>query len=945
MENLTIFRARQALQADDLTNLGLYARDSLDHIVNDGIASGAAYWGFTATKTAATQVTLTAGRYYNLGAVYPIVAPTVVDLFSSLPLVTQKWVAIVAWGTDTQQNVQPRMFLIDPVARTTEPQSQPMEDERRGNIGTVAGIEGPQPNQPVTDSTVVPIAYVLMDTSGIIQVVQNLATQLPNLTDVEGAVESIEVWQSQVSAQLDSLATALANISAQLRGFESITDAQALWSKLNALTIKVNSIPAPVNPFIFYGTKYFLDNSGSDVGNGSFAATISEGITFPKGNSSSSAISLLNSLDPNVKQANGYILPTYIPKLRYTCSSHDNDLNISSFVFRSGAPFIMLTARRHRFRYGECFHPTSSADWWQVGGFDPIYANLAFIGESAFTQIATTTYLETVSPSDPYEVHGTYFGVRRSSFWQDAYLDAPYWNRITTTTNFSGQMVSQVFLNAQDGWLTNLGLFFTALGSSGDVDVHIHNVDANGAPDIANVIGHVHVAFADLQLATTVISGTTVLANLSFNDPRGLGLQNFALTHPGFSFIIGGGDGIELIGPRVFSNLVETTISIPPVFLQAGKRYAITVTTAGQHFLAMSTNDFLIWNDHHWYWDTTNVWKIDVSRVFHMNLYYASWGFKPSGGNIANNQLRYDIQMTSLQLPGGIMAIDVLAQAEVPSACSLSYQVQLGGQWYPLDIAGTGPDLSGLPALLPFKVVFQGTTDIMPGLSLTHSQVQLSRPASALTYLSTSQALGSPATQMKITTILSNFNGGSHTMAAKIKANSTTYTATTVNDATLADGTLQRDSIFNFGGAHASGTVTFTTNPASGTVTIGGTAVTATTSTPTGSQFAQGANLAASLVNLVAFLQASLDPQLQQCTYSASGTVLTVTYANAGTVGNSFTLATTISGATASGATLTGGLTPTPVNSYVVEIDGTTSGVGSTFRVIEESDFAKAGPV
>ena len=97
--------------------------------------------------------------------------------------------------------------------------------------------------------------------------------------------------------------------------------------------------------------------------------------------------------------------------------------------------------------------------------------------------------------------------------------------------------------------------------------------------------------------------------------------------------------------------------------------------------------------------------------------------------------------------------------------------------------------------------------------------------------------------------------------------------------------------------------------------------------------------------NLLAHLNASLDPNLQQATYAASGTVLTVTYANAGTIGNSFTLTTTVSGATASGATLSGGLTSTPVNSYVVELDGTTSGAGSTFRIIEETDYAKAGPV
>src|ERR1035437_10338057 len=113
MENQVIFRDRQELQSGDLNNVEQYARDSIDHVVNDAITSGPAYSGFSVSKTAATQVRVAPGRFYNAGAVYPLTTSTVLDAFNNLPLVTQKYVAIVTWGTDIQTGVQPRDFLLD----------------------------------------------------------------------------------------------------------------------------------------------------------------------------------------------------------------------------------------------------------------------------------------------------------------------------------------------------------------------------------------------------------------------------------------------------------------------------------------------------------------------------------------------------------------------------------------------------------------------------------------------------------------------------------------------------------------------------------------------------------------------------------------------------------------------------------------------------------------
>ncbi len=114
----------------------------------------------------------------------------------------------------------------------------------------------------------------------------------------------------------------------------------------------------------------------------------------------------------------------------------------------------------------------------------------------------------------------------------------------------------------------------------------------------------------------------------------------------------------------------------------------------------------------------------------------------------------------------------------------------------------------------------------------------------------------------------------------------------------------------------ATGTVTFSANPtASDTLTIAGSAITFVASGATGMQVNIGANLAATLANLLTFLNASADTGLVKATYGLGGSVLTITAnqtvsagANAGSAGNALTLAKVSTAITLSGATLAGGV-------------------------------------
>ena len=113
------------------------------------------------------------------------------------------------------------------------------------------------------------------------------------------------------------------------------------------------------------------------------------------------------------------------------------------------------------------------------------------------------------------------------------------------------------------------------------------------------------------------------------------------------------------------------------------------------------------------------------------------------------------------------------------------------------------------------------------------------------------------------------------------------------------------------GAVSATGSIVFTANPlANATVTLNGSAVTFVASGATGNQVNIGATLAATLQSLSLFLNASSDTQISKCNYSTTvaTTTLGVSFKTAGTTGNSFTLATNVSGATVSAGTLSGGV-------------------------------------
>lgn len=728
MERTVIYRDRQELQSADLNATQEFVRASLDHVVRDSIEGGKAYAGFSASKTSATEVTLSPGRLYAGGAVYARGEDVVVDLFNVLPLITKKRVAIVAYGQEVETDVQPRDFLIDAQTGMTEPQSVAMESLRRAEISTVAGTEGPDPSHPATDANVTVIAYVMLDTTGVVSIEQWQATQLPNLRNIAGRTIALESWRGQISGQVDTLRTDLSALADRMTGFASKAEIAELTEELEVIRQEVY---APAS-YVYYGTEHFLTEDGSNTAHPDYDAVVEEGIRFPHTGSQTAELALLNPNNVYVTAASGFVLPKYAHAIRLDLTGYASEARLAQYTYET-TQIRQLSRARTRLRYGSSKTVCTNARWWRQGTYDPV-ANVFRVGAETWE----------VAADDRRNALINHRWIRVTRFWVDTY-DEPYWEHVTTSDTINGQQVAQTFLNSQDGWLSQVGLYFSRKAASGDVTLLVTET-AYGMPDLSRVISRTTLPMADIQVG-------------AISTEAGL------------------------------PSLVETRLPLTPTYLRAGRRYAMVLVTTGDHYVAMTNTDNGVVQGTFFVSTDGAFFAGNLVDDMKLRLYFAKF-----------ERPRVSVELTSFQLAGGILDLDVTIPGITPPACRSDIEVQVNGAWVALDVAPNGPDLTGLPALLPARLTLTGTTDLMPGFGATGSQAVVTRPKTAFTWVSDARALGSPTTSIKVVTDLQFYVEADHDCTISLirgVALDGTEAADVVEDVTLPDGTIRRTSIFN----------------------------------------------------------------------------------------------------------------------------------------------------
>ncbi len=237
---------------------------------------------------------------------------------------------------------------------------------------------------------------------------------------------------------------------------------------------------------------------------------------------------------------------------------------------------------------------------------------------------------------------------------------------------------------------------------------------------------------------------------------------------------------------------LQTKVPMPLTLLERGKRYAIVPISTGAHFLALTQNNkfgqgsLFTSTDASWF-------QGDLMKDLAFVIYAAAFSTP-----------RVEVQLEPWELTGGIFGIDVLADAVIPNGCAIVYELRINNVWVPVSAAKLD-QLASLPPLLQARVVFQGTTDLMPRLGVQNrSRVITSRPKQAFTHITDVISPPAPVNTVWVDIRLESFDPAHNTAVVKLLSG-VGYATTTLHSVleTTPDDTDEkafvRRYIFSFG--------------------------------------------------------------------------------------------------------------------------------------------------
>ncbi|MCA1379387.1 hypothetical protein I6F34_00935 [Bradyrhizobium sp. BRP05] len=330
--------------------------------------------------------------------------------------------------------------------------------------------------------------------------------------------------------------------------------------------------------------------------------------------------------------------------------------------------------------------------------------------------------------------------MRLRQIWIDNYQEA-YWDKVTITNTVTGTQVAETWLQGQNMWLDAVGIWFTRLAASGSAHVAIVEVTDYGLPNLKKVIQQ-----------------TTLLR------------ENMKLN-------------------------AETVVPLQPTFLQAGKRYALVITTAADHWVAVVPGQQFTQGTFFYVLDGAYA-QGDAFKDLWMRLYRCKF-----------NQARSVITLNPLQLSGGILAIDMIAGTIVPDGTTLSYEIQVGSTWYNLlDVDKYMLGQGGtIPPLLPLRAVFMGSVDCMPAINLADSSVYVSRPDVYAQHVTQTRTLPAASTQIRVIERYEGYDPIYHTKSVKLLTGAGFGTQTAPSSTSTYvdpnDGATEVTYVFNLGAA------------------------------------------------------------------------------------------------------------------------------------------------
>jgi len=488
MERRVNFIDGMDLSPDDFSNIQLFAQQSFDHVVGDGITASRRYAGFATGQTGALTISAEPGRLYAEGKVYVRDTAFPYDFTAMLPVQDRKVCTLVTFGETVQTAETPREILIDVDNLTTEPQLVAMETVRIARLAIVQGAESPDPSAPVIAAGYTAIANVVLSTTGIDSVAMIDANKLDSVASLAARAAQLEGFRDSADPKIAGLAGDIAALTEGQRRLVGTEQYSRVLTRLAQLEAGKGVPTAAVDSF----ADLLLDDGASDPAFAGYAARVSEGIRLPAAASATTALSLKNPLDPNARVVGGRLLPAYDRVKQLSTGTPTGEVKLNSFSY-SAHDLLHKTDARFRLRYGPWWAPSYNYAYLKNFGVDLLPLIFAYDGEAIVPDALLSEQLL-------YD----YNYARRPGYWYD-WVENTYWDYFPATSTVNGTQVAETFLQANDMVLEAIGLPFTRLANDGDVTVAICETD-HGVARLDRVIAKVTVPRNQLQIgAETMI--------------------------------------------------------------------------------------------------------------------------------------------------------------------------------------------------------------------------------------------------------------------------------------------------------------------------------------------------------------------------------------------------------------------------------------------------------
>lgn len=712
MSDVIVFSQAEIATPADFTAISESARQGFDAVAAGSLGWPAHWARITVAQTSPDVVTLTPGEYYEGDAIYASKGAIEVNLQTFKPVIStdERWVALILRGSEETINASRAFETSEEPLTVSVPVSQatPKTIARRISVIVQLGEIAPPPAlRPAIAQTDCCVAFVRLTTSGIQEVVSNASDRVKTVYEIDGRLTIVEVEVNKLRQDTNTISTDVANLAAAIKAAPS----RALVAQLaRDVSMTRQRLQFPEEARNYFFDQGLVRDAFWDAAHANSVYRIREGVRFQYVAQFQQLLRALNPSSPEVSvYDNTILMPAYEEVTRIESPVGNVRKDISNVVH------TITTATQHTvsheaIRFGETITPCENTAGWE---------NLGNVRAGEMFQANGETWVSQGVTNHPWNQTATAQNGHLQFAVQRVIRDT--WTETFTTYHteefgLNGAIMGQTFLNAQVMVLTSIEVYFTRVGTTGDVVLCLCRVGASGAPDFDAVIAKV----------------TKPRNSLAVNA-----WNKFAL---------------------------------PPTLLEQGKRYAWFTVTSGNHQLAgNSGNQF-----------TGGTMFVSTDGAWAQGDLREDFAFRINAARFLRS--RTVVPFEPITLDGGMTELEMIFKAWEPAGTSLVWEVRPQGaaDWVPMDDRNPNP-LATLPPLVQLRAVFNGTTDVAPGIVLDNwARCTSGRMRSDMTAVSKSLQLGFSTDTFQIVMNVDSYDPLLHTFTPRLIAGGSTVSAAAV---------------------------------------------------------------------------------------------------------------------------------------------------------------------